>query len=79
MNNTTKVYVLRDAEAGNEIERFTTLEEAEEVLAIYEADDKKDCIYQEGFYEIDEQDADDEDEVYVDRVTSPEYAQFLSM
>lgn len=78
MNN-QKVYVLRDAEAGNEIERFTTLEEAEEVLAIYEADDKKDGMYQEGFYEIDEQEADDEDEAYIDRVTSPEYAQFLSM
>lgn len=78
MNN-QKVYVLRDAEAGNEIERFTTLEEAEEVLAIYEADDKKDGMYQEGFYEIDEQEADDEDEAYIDRVTSPEYQEFLQM
>lgn len=78
MNN-TKVYVLRDAEAGNEIERFATLEEAEEVLSTYEADDKKDGMYQEGFYEIDEQDADDEDEARNEERGSVEYAQFLSM
>lgn len=78
MNN-QKVYVLTDVKAGNEIERFNTLEEAEEALAAYEADDKKDGMYKEGFYEIDEQEADDEDEARDEERGSVEYTQFLSM
>jgi len=78
MNN-TKVYVLRDAAAGNEIERFSTLEEAEETLTQYEEDDKKDGMYETGFYEIREEESDDEDEARDEERGSVEYAQFLSM
>lgn len=45
-------YVIRDREAGNEIERFATREEAEQQLAKYEEQDRADGIFVEDFYEI---------------------------
>ena len=45
-------YVIRDSEAGNEIEGRNTLKEAEEILKEYEEIDKEENIYTEGFYEI---------------------------
>lgn len=45
-------YVVRDSEAGNEIESFSTLEEAENFLQSCENDDEKHGIYEEDFYEI---------------------------
>ena len=45
-------YVIRDSEAGNEIEGRNTLKEAEEILKEYEQIDKEENIYTEGFYEI---------------------------
>ena len=44
--------VIRDREAGNVITEFKTLEEAKKELEKYEAQDKKDGVYVEDFYEI---------------------------
>ena len=46
------MYITRDREAGNEIERFATLEEAREALEQYEKQDISDGTYTEDFYEI---------------------------
>lgn len=72
-----KVYVLRNAKTRHTIESFLTLEEAEEELALYEEDDRRDGIYEEGFYEISEQEMDEDDAMY-DRMCSSEYQEFLS-
>lgn len=45
-------FITRDREAGNEIERFETLEEARKAIADYETTDKADKTYTEDFYEI---------------------------
>lgn len=45
-------YVIRDREAGNEIEWFNSKEDAEKMLQQYEESDKKEGIYSEDFYEI---------------------------
>lgn len=47
-----KKYLIQDREAGNVIEECDTLEEAEKVLADYEAEDEKDGTYTPDFYEI---------------------------
>lgn len=47
-----KKYLIQDREAGNVIEECDTLEEAEKVLAEYEAEDEKDGTYTPDFYEI---------------------------
>lgn len=47
-------YILRDREAGNAIEEFYTREEAEQALKNYEAEDKREGIYEPDFYEITE-------------------------
>lgn len=47
-----KVFVLRDREAGNIIDRFATMREAQNTLEDYEAADKKDGTYTPDFYEI---------------------------
>lgn len=47
-----KKFVIRDKEAGNEIDVFNTFEEAKKQLAEYEATDKEDGTYEEDFYEI---------------------------
>lgn len=46
------MYIVRDREAGNEIERFETIEEARVALRKYEEQDKTDDTYEEDFYEI---------------------------
>lgn len=45
-------YVIQDREAGNFINEFNTLEEAQRELENYESQDKKDGIYKSNFYEI---------------------------
>lgn len=45
-------YIIRDREAGNEIDEFDTMEEAQEELARYEEIDKMDGDYTPDFYEI---------------------------
>jgi len=47
-----KQYIIRDREAGNIIDKFNTLKEAETTLARFEASDKVEGIYVENFYEI---------------------------
>ena len=46
------MYIIRDREAGNVIDKFNTLEEAQEELNRYEEEDKKEDTYEEDFYEI---------------------------
>lgn len=45
-------FITRDREAGNEIERFATLEEAKKAIKSYEEIDKAEETYTEDFYEI---------------------------
>lgn len=45
-------YVVRDREAGNVVERFDSLEEAETALRGYEESDKSEGIYEADFYEV---------------------------
>ena len=47
-----ELYVIRDHEAGNEIDEFETMEEALEELARYEEIDKMAGDYTPDFYEI---------------------------
>lgn len=47
-----ELYVIRDREAGNEIDEFETMEEALEELARYEEIDKMNGDYTPDFYEI---------------------------
>lgn len=46
------MYIIRDKEAGNEIEVFATYEAAEAELRAYEAEDLANGTYEEDFYEI---------------------------
>lgn len=45
-------YVIRDSEAGNEIEECDLLKEAKKILSKYEQTDREENTYTEGFYEI---------------------------
>ena len=45
-------YVVQDREAGNVIDGFKTLKDAEKALEKYERSDKKEGIFEENFYEI---------------------------
>ena len=45
-------YIIREREAGNIIDEFNTLEEAEKALASYEKKDRVDGTYTEDFYEV---------------------------
>ena len=47
-----KKFKIQDREAGNEIDVFESYEEAKAALEEYEAQDKKDGIYEPDFYEI---------------------------
>ena len=47
-----KMLVVRDREAGNIITEVTTVAEGERLVAEYEAEDKRNEIYEENFYEI---------------------------
>ncbi len=51
MKKTTK-FIIRDREAGNPIDEFSTLAKAEKELEKYEKTDKKDGYYTPNFYEI---------------------------
>lgn len=44
-------FVVRDKEAGNEIEEVTSMEEGLKLIESFEAMDKTDGIYEENFYE----------------------------
>ena len=46
-----KIYTA-DREAGNKIEKFSTIEEAKEAIAAYEEEDRKDGTYTPNFYDI---------------------------
>lgn len=46
------MYVIRDREAGNVIDKFATYEEAEKALEEYENVDRADNIFTKDFYEI---------------------------
>lgn len=45
-------YQIQDREAGNVIDKYLTLNEAEDILDIMEREDRKDGTYTENFYEI---------------------------
>lgn len=45
-------YIIRDREAGNIIDEFQTMEEAERQLEAYEEEDKINGEYEPDFYEI---------------------------
>lgn len=47
-----KNFIIRDREAGNVIDSFNTLEEAQRELSIYEENDREEGIYKDDFYEI---------------------------
>lgn len=51
-NGFEPTYRIQDREAGNVIEVGLSYEEAQEILAKFEADDKADGTYTEDFYEI---------------------------
>ena len=46
------MYIIRDKEAGNIIDRFFTFKDAENALEEYETADKADGTYTPDFYEI---------------------------
>ena len=46
------MYVIIDNEAGNTIEHAETIEQAQQIIAEYEAADKKDGTYTPKFYSI---------------------------
>lgn len=48
----TDRYIIRDREAGNVIDYFSTLAEARKAIEAYERSDKTEDIYEENFYEI---------------------------
>lgn len=48
----TDRYIIRDREAGNVIDYFSTLAEARKAIEAYERSDKAEDIYEENFYEI---------------------------
>lgn len=52
----TKTYRIQDREAGNVFETGLTPEKAQEILAIFEAEDKQYGLYTEDFYEIVQED-----------------------
>ena len=45
-------YIIRDRETGTLIYEFNSRREAQKELEAYEEQDKRDGIYEEGFYEI---------------------------
>ena len=54
----TKIkYVIQDKEAGNIIDKFSSLKDAEKELNEYEQSDKEDGIFEPDFYKIQEVEA----------------------
>lgn len=47
-----KKFIIQDREAGNKIDEFDTLEEAQKALAEYEEQDSQDGSFSPEFYEI---------------------------
>lgn len=45
-------YITRDREAGNIIDEFKSLADAEAAIKRYEAEDQKQGVYEADFYEI---------------------------
>lgn len=45
-------YITRDREAGNEIDRFSTEEDAITAVEAYEEEDRANGDYTDGFYEV---------------------------
>lgn len=45
-------YIIQDREAGNFIDEFNSLEEAEDMIAQYEREDTLQGCYEPDFYEI---------------------------
>ena len=45
-------YITQDREAGNRIESFDTLADAEHAIELYEVDDKQNGVYTPNFYEV---------------------------
>ena len=48
----TKRYIVRDREAGNPIDEFVRLEEAEATIEEFEAEDKRNGEFKPEFYEV---------------------------
>lgn len=48
----TKIFVVRDREAGNIIDYVASEEEGLKLIQEYEQTDREDGIYQPGFYEL---------------------------
>lgn len=46
------MWIIRDREAGNEIARVESYRQAADMVAMFEAEDEKDDIYEDDFYEI---------------------------
>lgn len=44
------MYIIEDREAGWEIDRVETIEDARELLRLLELDDKREGIFEENFY-----------------------------
>jgi hypothetical protein len=47
-----KKFIIRDHEAGNFIDEFNTIEEAQQELEKYENEDKQEGTFSPDFYEI---------------------------
>lgn len=47
-----EIFIVRDRIAGNEIEEFNSLEEAQKCIELFEIQDKKEGIYVPDFYEV---------------------------
>lgn len=47
-----KVWIVRDREAGNEIDFYDSYEAAKEGLERFEANDKEEGVYEKDFYEV---------------------------
>ena len=45
-------YITQDREAGNRIESFDTLADAEHAIELYEEDDMREGAYTPNFYEV---------------------------
>lgn len=60
-----KTYIIQDREAGNKIEEFDSLQEAQNKLQEYEEQDKAEGIYEENFYEIVEKEEEQKMKVYI--------------
>ena len=46
------IYIVQDAEAGNLIDEYNTLHEAEKAIVEFETEDKLNGCFSDGFYEI---------------------------